>query len=120
MFDEREWTITEKDVHSYALASGDHNPIHTNAEAAKKAGLPGCIVHGMLVMALGARAVREWQPDPIRSLDARFQAMTYPNELLRIKGSWTNEEEGIGIVQIENGKGDIKMKGTFSVKRNAL
>jgi len=36
----------------YAEASGDPNPIHTDAEFAKSVGLPGVIAHGMLQMGL--------------------------------------------------------------------
>ena len=35
----------------YAGASGDFNPIHLVDEAAKEAGLPGNIAHGMLTVA---------------------------------------------------------------------
>lgn len=34
----------------YAAASGDFNLIHTDDETARKAGLPGVIVQGMLIM----------------------------------------------------------------------
>ena len=40
----------------YAEASGDPNPIHTDPEFAKSAGLPGCILHGLWTMAQVARA----------------------------------------------------------------
>ena len=40
----------------YAEASGDPNPIHTDPEFAKQAGLPGCILHGLWTMAQVARA----------------------------------------------------------------
>ena len=39
----------------YAEASGDPNPIHTDPEFAKNAGLPGCILHGLWTMAQVAR-----------------------------------------------------------------
>lgn len=37
----------------YAAASGDHNPIHLDDAAARAAGLPGVILHGMSTMAIG-------------------------------------------------------------------
>lgn len=117
MFNLIQWTMKQEDIESYAHASGDHNPIHTDAEYAIKAGLPGCIAHGMLVMALGSRAIDEWCAEPPTSYDARFQAMTYPDEPLAIKGSWIDEEAGKGSVTIENEAGEVKMKGIFTVKR---
>ncbi|WP_050184271.1 MaoC family dehydratase [Domibacillus robiginosus] len=108
--------ITEEDIRSYADASGDFNPIHTDPAYAQKAGLNGCIAHGMLVMALGSRAISEWCRGELASYDARFQAMTYPDEPLVIKGSWTDEEAGKGRVTVENEAGEVKMKGAFWVK----
>lgn len=40
----------------FAAASGDHNPIHTSALAARLAGLDDVIVHGMWTSAMGQRA----------------------------------------------------------------
>ena len=45
-------TITEADVVSFAGLSGDYNPIHTNAEAAKATPFGERIVHGMLTVAI--------------------------------------------------------------------
>ena len=60
-------------VAAYANASGDRNPIHLDEEAARAAGLPGTIVHGMLVMGHFERALRDWLPGTrIRSLQIRF------------------------------------------------
>lgn len=44
----------------YAGASGDFNPIHWSDRVATSVGLPGVIAHGMLTMALAARAVEDW------------------------------------------------------------
>ena len=69
-----EFTITRGDLLAYAKASGDHNPIHQDDAAAKAAGLPGVIAHGMYTMGLTARAVAEWAGDAgaITDITARF------------------------------------------------
>lgn len=60
-------------VAAYAQASGDRNPIHLDAATARAAGLPGPIVHGMLVMGRFEGAIRGWLPGArIRSLSTRF------------------------------------------------
>ena len=56
------FTITRADLVRYAVASGDHNPIHQDEDVARSVGLPGVIAHGMYTMALAARAVGEWFP----------------------------------------------------------
>ena len=45
-------TITETDVVTFAGLSGDYNPIHTDAEAAKATPFGERIVHGMLTVAI--------------------------------------------------------------------
>ena len=43
--------ITQEQLNRYADASGDHNPIHLDEEAAHRVGLDSVIAHGMLSMA---------------------------------------------------------------------
>ena len=69
----RTFTITRADLVRYAAASGDHNPIHQDESVATGVGLPGVIAHGMLTMALAARAVEEWFPgSEVVSLGCKF------------------------------------------------
>jgi acyl dehydratase len=70
------YTVTRADLVRYAGASGDFNPIHWNDRLATALGLPGVIAHGMLTMALAARAVSTWAggPDRVVSFTVRFTA----------------------------------------------
>ena len=55
---ERVVTFTVEQIAAYAEPSGDHNPIHADADFARSVGLPGIIAHGMLQMSiLGCVAV---------------------------------------------------------------
>ncbi|MEP6761521.1 MAG: MaoC family dehydratase [Sporichthyaceae bacterium] len=56
--------IRRGDLVRYAGASGDFNVIHWNERVARSVGLPDVIAHGMLTMALAARAVTDWVGDP--------------------------------------------------------
>ncbi|WNV74971.1 MaoC/PaaZ C-terminal domain-containing protein [Geodermatophilus sp. DSM 44513] len=58
------YPVTRADLVRYAGASGDLNPIHWSDRVATEVGLPGVIAHGMLTMALAARAVTAWAGDP--------------------------------------------------------
>lgn len=60
---EQVFPVTRADLVRYAGASGDFNPIHWNERVAVEVGLPGVIAHGMLTMALAARAVTAWTGD---------------------------------------------------------
>ncbi|MCC3763734.1 MaoC family dehydratase N-terminal domain-containing protein [Glycomyces sp. TRM65418] len=64
------YPVTRADLVAYADASGDHNPIHQDEAAAKAAGLPDVIAHGMYTMGLVSRAVLEWAADS--GIDARL------------------------------------------------
>ncbi|WP_433226684.1 MaoC/PaaZ C-terminal domain-containing protein [Microtetraspora malaysiensis] len=77
------YTLTRADLVRYADASGDLNPIHLSPSAAEAAGLPGVVVHGMLLMGLALRAVTRWAGDPahVRNCTARFlQPVTVPED----------------------------------------
>lgn len=62
MLEPQTYQVTRADLVRYAAASGDPNPIHQDEEVALSVGLPGVIAHGMLTMALAARAVETWFP----------------------------------------------------------
>jgi acyl dehydratase len=66
----------------YAAASGDHNPIHLDDAAARAAGLPGVILHGMSTMAIGATLAVDGlcggDPGRLRRMRVRFSKPTAP------------------------------------------
>lgn len=61
----------------FAGASGDHNPMHVDIDAAKSVGLPDVFAHGMLSMAYLGRLLTNWVPQQrVRSYRVRFVAIT--------------------------------------------
>jgi acyl dehydratase len=65
--------LTAVDLALFAAASGDHNPLHLDAEVARAAGFERPVVHGMLTMACVARLfTRTFGPGALRELQARF------------------------------------------------
>lgn len=73
---ERHFTIDRARLIRYAGASGDFNRIHWDAAAARAAGLPNVLAHGMLSMALAGRVLTDWLVDPgrIKEFRVRFAA----------------------------------------------
>ncbi len=67
--------------------SGDLNPLHIDPDAARAAGFPRPILHGLCTYGLACRAVVEHcaggDPDRVREHRARFTAPLYPGETLR-------------------------------------
>jgi len=80
-------TVDKDQALRYADASGDHNPIHVDDEAARGVGLPGVILHGMCTMALCSNAVvgavAGGDPAQLRRLAVRFYRPVFPgNDLV--------------------------------------
>ncbi|MCG5242210.1 3-alpha,7-alpha,12-alpha-trihydroxy-5-beta-cholest-24-enoyl-CoA hydratase [Azospirillum doebereinerae] len=68
--------------------SGDLNPLHADPEAARVAGYPRPILHGLCTYAIAARAVLAaccaYEPERIVHHQARFSAPVYPGETITV------------------------------------
>jgi len=65
--------LTQIGIERYLEAAGDDNPLHRDPELARRAGLAGIPVPGMLLMGLVADRVRNWEwCGRIIKLTARF------------------------------------------------
>ncbi len=72
----------------FADVGGDRNPIHSDDQAAKDAGLSGVIAPGMLNMAFLGRLLTQWAPQhALRGFSTRFSAMVYPGDTLTCTGT---------------------------------
>ena len=82
--------ITQAQLRYYADASGDHNPIHVDEEAARRVGLDNVIAHGMLSMAYLGQFVSQHIsaiPDAfIKQLKVRFVNMVKVGDVLTCHG----------------------------------
>lgn len=85
----RQARVAERVVHvdpdqtfRYRDASGDENPIHVDETAAKEAGLPGIIVHGLCTMAMCSQIVVSeaagGDPAAVSRLAVRFSRPVLP------------------------------------------
>ncbi|MBN2114176.1 MAG: MaoC family dehydratase N-terminal domain-containing protein [Acidimicrobiia bacterium] len=66
-------SASRADLVRYAVAGGDANPIHQDHRAARAAGLPGVIVHGLLLAAWMFQAAARYRPGPHPLRDARVR-----------------------------------------------
>jgi acyl dehydratase len=79
-----EWTrsIDADQTYRYRDASGDHNPIHVDEEAARAVRLPGIVVHGLCTMAMCGAAVVDGvaggDPARLARLAVRFSWPVFP------------------------------------------
>lgn len=83
--------VTPELAAAFAVASGDTNPIHLDPEAARAAGLPGVIAHGMLTMALLGRLVTSWASQGrLRALRTSFVAPVPGGDAITCTGTVTD------------------------------
>lgn len=118
--------LSRTDLALFAGASGDHNPIHLDDAEAKAGGLPGVIVHGMLMMAVLGQSLSGWVAQSrVRAFSNRFAAMAAPGDTITCSGKVTakRQEGGENLVDLEiiaqNQKGDVLLKGDATVALDA-
>ncbi|MDQ0467258.1 MaoC family dehydratase [Labrys wisconsinensis] len=79
--------ITAGRVEAFAQASGDRNPIHVDAAAARRAGLEAAPVPGMQLVAFMHEAVSRSRPGvAITALSTRFLAPVAVGDSVEISG----------------------------------
>ena len=98
-------TITQSQVQAYANASGDHNPIHLDAEFAAKTPFGTRIAHGMLTLAMVSEMLATAFPDRWASggtLKVRFRAPVFPGEVIHVSGDIkkVTESDGVHVAEI--------------------
>ena len=113
------YEITRADLVAYAVASGDHNPIHQDEEIARAVGLPGVIAHGMYTLALAARYVDErlGEPGRIARVGAKFtRPVVVPPEGAEVVVSGEPRDDGTIVLTVTCG-GEKVLGGATAVLR---
>ena len=82
--------VSQAQLAAYADASGDHNPLHLDAEFAAATPYGRTIAHGMLVLAFASEMMtksfgRAWLCGG--KLRARFRAPVYPGDTVTTGGT---------------------------------
>jgi acyl dehydratase len=81
-------SVSRADLVRYAAATGDDNAIHTDHAAARAAGLPGVIAHGLLLAAWFCQAAARFRPGqhPVQSARVRFRRPLRPGIAATVTG----------------------------------
>jgi acyl dehydratase len=97
-------TVTQEQIGAYAVASGDHNPIHLDPDFARSVGLPGTIAHGMLDMGILADAIASWAGgnENLLSLTCRFSKPLLPGDTIICTGTVVSVDDA-GVATLEVG-----------------
>ncbi len=96
--------IVQDNIDRYAKASGDFNPIHVDADYARKTPLGGTVAHGMLILAYISQMMtnafgRDWLSGG--RLNVRFRAPARPGDVITIGGTIRRIEKGDGFQMID-------------------
>jgi acyl dehydratase len=108
--------VAEDQAARYAEASGDHNPIHLDPAAAREAGLPNPILHGMCTMAFAAKALVDnlagGDPTRVRRISVEFARPVFPGQSL-VTRAWRIPGQDAGGYGFEtvNSRGSAVLRG---------
>ncbi|MBE2277508.1 MAG: dehydratase [Rhodobacteraceae bacterium] len=109
--------ITRRSLALFAGASGDHQPVHIDLDAAHARGRPDVIAHGMLSMAYLGRYLDNLFPqERLKSFSARFAAVTPVLAEPVCRGRVETVENGEAILDLTVALGD----GTVTVRGRAV
>ncbi len=93
--------FTSDDVAAFARLSGDDNPIHLDADAARAAGFEREVVHGVLVTSLVSRLLGTRLPGPgaiLLGQQLRYRRPVYPGDRLLATVEVTSVREDKPVV----------------------
>ncbi len=109
-------TLDTDQTYRYAEASGDHMPIHLDADVAKSVGLPGIIIHGLCTMAFtsvaAVQSLCDGDSTRLRRLAVRFSRPVLPGQEITTQ-FWAAGSAGADAVfgyETRNGDGDVVIK----------
>ena len=114
--------VTAIDLALFAAASGDHNPLHLDADVARKAGFDRPVVHGMLTMACVARLfTQQFGAGCLRALQTRFVGVAKLGDTLELSASLVAVEDGVGHYELRahTATGTELVSGTARVAASA-
>ncbi len=108
-------------VKAFANAAGWGGPRFTDHEAARREGLPGALVPGIMSQGFLAAMIHRWAPEArITDVDTVFRAPVVVDEVYHINGVVTDIDEDTGSVEIDltvtNEKGETRVFGTARVE----
>ena len=93
--------VTAIDLALFAAASGDHNPLHLDADVARTAGFDRPVVHGMLIMACVARLLtQQFGAGRLSALQTRFIGVAKLGDTLKLSASLVSVKNGIGHFEL--------------------
>jgi acyl dehydratase len=109
-----------ENVRRFCKAANWMGPRFTDHEAAKKEGLPGALVPGIMSQGFLAAMIHRWAPAAtITHIDTVFRAPVIVDQRYHIKGVVTDIDADAGQVEIDltvvNDSGETRVFGTATI-----
>lgn len=121
-------TITESDIMLFADFTGDHNPVHTNAEYAKGTIYGEQVAHGLLGLSIAGglawhTGLLERTAEALIGMEWKFRNPIYIGDIIRLRAEVRKKKEmprmNGGFVTFNatllNQRGETVQKGTWTV-----
>jgi 3-hydroxybutyryl-CoA dehydratase len=111
--------IGREDLIRYALASGDMNPLHLDPEAARRAGFPDVIAHGMYSAGLVAvDLVRRYGEDALLNYAVRFRSPVHLGDSLTLTCGASAASDGVSELSLVLARqtGEVAMTATARLR----
>ena len=107
-------------VKQFAIAAGWDGPRFTDHEAARKEGLPGALVPGIMSQGFLSAMIHRWAPlAEVQLIDTVFRAPVIVDQTYHINGVVTDIDEESGAVEIDltvtNEADETRVFGTAKV-----
>ena len=107
-------------VKRFAVAAGWDGPRFTDHEYARKEGLPGALVPGIMSQGFLSAMIHNWAPSAdVRLVDTVFRAPCVVDESYHINGVVTDIDEETRVIEIDltlqNEKGETPVVGTAKI-----
>lgn len=106
--------LDEKTIDCFAHISGDFNPLHTDADYARRLGFKNQVAHGMLCSSLFSSLVGEHLPGEnclLTDISAIFLKPVFVNDEVTVEGS---------VIQLSHAFRSAKIAGTITNQNSDL
>ncbi|MBF0541681.1 MAG: MaoC family dehydratase N-terminal domain-containing protein [Nitrospirae bacterium] len=115
--------ITSQIMETFAVISGDYNPIHVDEVFAKNMGFKGRVVYGNILGLLVSALVGEGLPMKevmIISEQLNFKSIIYIGDIIRLSATVSTISEATGVIELKlnflNNSEDKVANGKLQIK----
>lgn len=114
--------VTSEMMEMFFHITGDSNPLHRDAEFARKKGYASCVSYGMLTASFLSTLAGVYMPGErslIHSVETKFVRPVFPGDVLKICGEVVEKNELFSTIRLKvtvtNQKQEKVLRGTMQI-----